>query len=221
MADVESRASDDPDLLQGMWVGLIKSALRQEFIKNSMDMHCKVFKQPRVMVKVTKNFEKGNFTLVALSNSVSVMPSQKAKETSKAISIGQCFTHTKGEVAMLGMVKSHLTFPSKTLKTDVAVKVNDGFLVAFWACAEHFDANKANCIRKFHDVSVSIGTMTKKIKVPVIVNTKALKAGDEVIIQKVQADSEDEEPVAKKPRKGKGKGRGKASKPKAKGRAKK
>ena len=98
------------------------SCLRQEFIKNSMDTHCNVFKQPRVMVKVTKGFEKGNFTLVALSNSVSVMPSQKAKETSKAISLGQRFTHTKGDVAMIGMVKSHLTFPSKTSKTHFAVK---------------------------------------------------------------------------------------------------
>lgn len=214
--EMESDVKTDPELQNSIHVGIVKAAALTEF-KNSMDKHCTIYKSPRQKVTVRKAFETGNCVLVALSNSVAIVADHKVKESSKSITIGRCFDHPDG-TCMVGVVKHHLTFPTKSTKTDVAIKSSGDFLVAYWACTESFDPVRANMRREFRNVSTVVGATTIKTKVPVLVNMKSLKADDELVILKVSHDSDDDEPAAKKPRLGGG--RGKANKGKGKGRGK-
>ena len=216
----EESPGDHCEILQQVHIGYIKMALRHMNEKSSSDEHCTIHRQPSLKLTVKKAFKSGSLTLVALSNNVSVYSIDKVKESNKAISIGECFKN--GDTSMIGVVKSHLTFPKVSKSQDVAKKDVDAFLVGYWACNESHDPSKVNARRTFGEVSINVGSdVAVKVKVPLIVNTKQLNRGDEVVVAKTSEGVAEEEPPLKKQRplegngkssgkcKGKGKGKGK------------
>ena len=216
----EESPGDHCEILQQVHIGYIKMALRHMNEKSSSDKHCTIHKQPSLKLTVKKAFKSGSLTLVALSNNVSVYSIDKVKESNKAISIGECFKN--GDTSMIGVVKSHLTFPKVSKSQDVAKKDVDAFLVGYWACNESHDPSKVNARRTFGEVSINVGSdVAVKVKVPLIVNTKQLNRGDEVVVAKTSEGVAEEQPPLKKQRplegngkssgkcKGKGRGKGK------------
>lgn len=224
-----SQVSMDSDMLRDIHCGYIKAALRCAFNKSSVDAHCTIRKDPRVGLLVNKDFPTSSFMLVALSKNVSVMDGAKFKATPKMVSLGECFNHDGA--SMIGVVRSHMAFPQKQHKADTAHKDVNQFLVAYWAavCNETYEPAKANASRSFIEVSVKVaassrGTLNEggastnniKVQVPVLINTKPLVAGDEIIVMKDIAEQapeiEDAAPPSKSRRvEGSKGGRGKGS----------
>ena len=78
-----------------------------------------------------------------------------------------------------------MNFPSETVKTDVATKTMDVFLVGDWGCKDNIEQSKANCEQLFETVSIKVGgNASVAVKVHVLVNTTPLTQGDEVLVSK-------------------------------------
>ena len=108
------------------------------------------------------------------------------------------------EISMVALLRYHNVLPFTPDKEDVLRKYVSPFMVAFWSVAETTDRNKVNAIRTSVDVSFKLSckmgrgsdiadTDEVQLKVPIITNTKALKAGDEVFVLKTDENGEPSE----------------------------
>ena len=105
-----------------------------------------------------------------------------------------------------------MTFPSEPDKEDKMTKRTEEFYVAYWACQETYNHSKANAVRSLEGISMKVGCAAAfSQQVPIITNSKPLKAGDEVFVLKSSGDDDEIEiapPETKKLRPSTGKGNG-------------
>ena len=245
MGDLPDMTSH-PHLLQSMYSGYIIGALRSAFSKFSADSFCTVHKSPKSKLIVQKAYPVSKFQLVALSGNVAVVCGKRVSESNKVLSVGEMYkVKTSGdddvERSMVGVVRMQQTFPVTHIqKEDIARKEATPLLAAYWSVAETYDTSKANATRSSIKVTFKVGAAGLPrigsapdsddvgIDVPTIVNTKPLNHGDEVLVLKLYASSDDDDstsdeaPAPKRQRadpKPKGKAKG-TSKGKSKGKAK-
>lgn len=206
------------DLLADVWKGHIKSTLAEAF-KKSSEANVTVYKEPALKVVAGKAFKQGALSLVGLTNNITI--ASGAKISTGVLCLGECFEHSSNGT-MKAYARPHLQFPSTSSATGFARNVVEPFIVAYWACPDTFDQSRANCQQIMQEASVKIGTVTHKIKIPTITNTKPLQTGDEIVVLKCSSEHESQQamPDAKRhkstqppqPKKGKSKGKGKSSK---------
>ena len=221
------------DLVSSIRTGLIKAALQSLYQKTlESERRCMIYRKPSLAVKVKDDVSKGSLKLVALSNSVVFLEAEKAKSGPGKIALPDVAFTSEGK-SMAALVMKQLQFPSIDNTSGFARKSSKSFLVAYWAVAEIYDEAKVNAERRFETFPTKIGSDEYAITVPTIVNTKALKADDEVFVLRESHDADDAQPepttkrvrlnpptdaeatdAKNKGKKGKGKGKGKA---KAKG----
>ena len=128
------------------------------------------------------------------------------------MAMGEMFKTSDGK-SINAFVKPTLTFPrpKRAISGIPAPKDTDAFLNAYWAVLskQTVDEGKANCKKATRNIVVKVGSLSQSIDVPIIVNTKALHAGDDVILfSKADNAEEPSEPPAKRQ---KGAGKGKAA----------
>ena len=205
------------DIVVDVWKGHIKSALIEAFRKSS-ESTVIIYKEPSVNVLATTCFKEGALHLVGLTNNVII----SNKGNSGMMCLGECFEHPIQGV-FKAYVRPHLHFPAETSTTGFARTTVEPFLVAYWACTESLDTAKANCKANLVEATVKIGTTTHKIGIPTITNSRPLKEGEEIVVQKTSSAAVEPEQVlpdakrqktaqATKGKKGKGKGKAKNSK---------
>ena len=196
------------DLLIDICKGAIKAALLNEFSK-SCEGHCSLQVSPQQKVFATKDFKVGGFKLVGLTNAVSVV-----SKNAGGVLMGTCFE--KGDLAFNAYAKSSLSIPTAAKPSGYARSIAEPFVAKYWSCTETFELEKINCEHGHLCIQLKMGAETRPINIPIITNTKPIKAGDEITVSKqsVAADQEVEPPKkqAKTGAKGAGKGKRKAKK---------
>ena len=103
-------------------------------------------------------------------------------------------------------------------------------IVAAWACKETVIKSENNAVLSTKEVFIKVGSDEKiMIKVPIIVNTRQVLAGEEIVVLKPACEVHEDEPPAKKAKpmpeaaavgKGKPAGTGKGSESKSNGKNK-
>ena len=153
-----------------------------------------VYKKPSLTVKVKCDVSKGSLKLVALSNSVVFQEAETFRSASGKIHLpGVNFTSDGKNLA--AFVYRQMQFPNIDDTSGFArSKSSKSFVVSYWAVAETYDEAKINAERRFDNFPVKIGSDEYALKVPTIVNTKALKAHDEVFVLKECHDTHDAQP---------------------------
>ena len=196
--DLGSSLQDTPslsfDLVSSIYSGLIKAALQSSYRKaEASERSCMVYKKPSLTVKVKCDVSKGSLKLVALSNSVVFQEAETFRSASGKIHLpGVNFTSDGKNMAAI--VMRQMQFPNIDDTSGFARKSSKSFVVSYWAVAETYDEAKINAERRFDSFPVKIGSDEYALKVPTIVNTKALKAHDEVFVLKECHDTHDAQP---------------------------
>jgi hypothetical protein len=206
---------DTFDFSSDMYKGLVKCALLASF-KASSEQHLIIHRKPDQKVTVSKNFAVGSLKVVAVSNNVTVSRQDTTTQVAANVAcLGRLFDHKGVEVH--GFVKQCLQWPGKSGPTGCAMnsKTSDGVLAAYWAVRTSPDKDDCNVEKSEREINVKVASETCSIKVPFMVNTKALKSGDELVVyQKKIAPTIEAAP------KKKGGGKGKNGKGNAKSKAK-
>jgi hypothetical protein len=207
------------DHLVPLWNGLIRVGLHHMFLKSSEDAHgVLIHKLPRPMVTAAKAYKVGQLKLVGISSSVSIT---KLKDvTANSLVVAECFTHD--ESTYVAVVSKKVVYPSEG-RSGTLSKVAVPYLAAYWHCEESFDENKVNADREMVDYTFKAGGIDVNMRIPMIVNTKAIKEGVSVVLPKIGVDAgqnkrkledidvDNKESDAKAPKaKGKGSKQGKA-----------
>ena len=173
-------ASASFDLRASIMVGAIKNAVAVEFGKSSEE-GCKVQVTPSVKVFALKKFSaKESFKLVGLTNNVQVLHQDKELlSAAKSMGTGDDW-------------KAYCRSSNDNLS-----KENDSyFFCKYWAVHSTFDQNVCNCEFQEKEVDIVVIGEKIKIKVPMLVNTKPIAAGDEIVVLKIS--EEPAEPPNKK-----------------------
>ena len=191
------------DLLIDISKGAIKAALMHEFLKSSEDF-CSLQISPQMKVFATKNFNKiGSFKLVGLTTSVNVL-----SKNAGSICLGICFK--KDDRVWSAYAKSSLSIPSAAKASGYARNAPEPFVAKYWACMESYDLEKTNCEQGAASIQIKVGCETRTITIPIITNSKPIQDGDEIVVSKQAAPTEQEEPAKKHAKTGaKGMGKGK------------
>lgn len=171
------------ELTASIVAGACKNAMALEFAK-SCDDDIKVQTAPECKLFAIKAFKKvGSLKLVGLTNNISVQPDGKELLTSAKF-IGQ----GAGWKAYCRSSNSSLTNASSS----------SFFLAKHYLVHSTFDQNLVNCEYEDKEVDISVLGNKEKIMVPMIVNTKSIAVGDEIIVLRVSPEPPAAEPPAKK-----------------------
>ena len=200
-----------------MWQGIISFAMTEVFSKSS-EMYTTVYKKPKIGVRVTDAFNTNQLVISCLTRTLQVVhrDGTKAKEPPKDLKVFRnLYVDNDGNEVFI-VPKSDLKWPAteKTPTGSARTEVVQN-LPAFWAIKEETDPEKANAATDTKTVHVKIGANQFSIDVPIVKNTKPLKADDEIIVLSKCAPSPSEEPPAKRH-----KGASKGGQAKSKGKAK-
>jgi hypothetical protein len=178
--------ADTFDLLSDMYKGLVKCALLASF-KASSEEHLIIHRKPDQTVTVSKNFAVGSLKVVAVSNNVMVSRQDTITQVAANVAcLGRLFNHKGVEVH--GFVKQCLQWPAKSGPTGCAggPKASGAVLAAYWAVRPSPDKDECNVEKTEREITVKVASETCCIKVPFMVNTKALKSGDELVVYQQQ-----------------------------------
>ena len=159
------------DMLCDSVKGVVLASMREVFIKFSSQEDAVEIARRRNHTKVRsgKDFKVGSFKLCAFSKSVITKdPTKKSKiNDDKALEIGEFDLGLDCKIK--AFIKPSLVFPRDGVTTAP-------FIVAYWAVRPTVDHTEANCIKSSHDINVSIGARKFTVQVPILVNTKIIKA---------------------------------------------
>ena len=188
--------------------GIIKGALRETYVQKSCDKKVLFHLKPEMKVEVKEAFKEGGFMLTPLTTAVVLTKDSKLPN---ALALGEMFQASDGK-PVNGFLKPTLAFPKSkpTISGTTVPKTADVFLNGFWAVLSKQtpDEEKANCKKATRTIVVKVGSATHSVHVPTIINTKALKAGDEVILYSKTDEPEQDEPEEPYPKRHKGDGKG-------------
>ena len=213
------------DMVASIRMALVKAAMIDAFASSS-EHSVKVYRKPALMAKAVCKMKSGSMTLVFLSRNISPVSARKAI-MSGAVVVKDLYTDKDG-YQMHGVVRSDLRFPKEDDRQGCARHEQNANIIAAWACREG-NPSESNAVRSIKEVKIKIGVAEVfVIKVPTIVNTQQIQAGEEIVVLKpalavASSDSsEDENPPAKKAKcdKGVDKGSGKQNSSSRKGRGK-
>ena len=195
-----------------LWKGVIRGALDYLYAASS-EQDVQQCKKPRICVRAMKDFGVGKMTLVPLSPGVLALT---LPTLNSALPLGKLATGGDEEdshTPLYGYIKSCTMWPRPGCP--------ETFLVAFWQVRETFAVGEANAELWEKRVTSTFAcgkNHVRSVNIPVIVNMKPIKRGEEILIPvnaKKRGLAFPPEPLApapKAPRGGKGKGRGKGKK---------
>ena len=156
--------------------GQVKAAMLAEFSKaGNAEQHVIIQKLPELAAVATKKFAVGSFKIIAVTNNVIVSKTE----------LNEPWFHMGNNVYM----KS-----SNTQIKDASTNPNSSFLSKFYAIknVETTDPRIANCEYSVIDIKINMGSEKVMLKLPIIVNTKAIKDEDHILV--VTADEVAEPP---------------------------
>ena len=209
--------TDTFDIMWDVWKGFIKDKLCTAFL-TSAEKHVTIHQSPVVSVVVNKAWKIRELKLIGLSNRINAVKESNLPEIESEgnIHLGEVCVASK--TVYHAMIQSQLIFPKEESRTGFALSAVIPFLAAYWAARETDDVLKANCEKIFDEVEVKCLASVRKFTFPTLVNTKPLKAGDELWCLKrtgrrtSKGDLPVEEPPQKRSRSGRGRGKGKGTK---------
>ena len=146
--------------------GQVKTAMLAEFYKaGNATQHVTIQKSPELAAVATKKFAVGSFKVVALTNNVMI-------------------SETELEAPWFHMGNNVYIKGSNTAIKDAALKPKSSFLSTFYVIksVETTDPRIANCEYNTIDIKINLGSEKVLLKLPIIVNTKAIKDEDHIVV---------------------------------------
>ena len=187
---------DNIDLKTKMWDGMIKAAMVECF-QSSAEGSVTVFKKPSVHVTVDKCFAVGKLTLACLSRSLAFVVNDGRKKNSppEGAPVFRHLFKNKDGHEVYCLVRSDLKWPQNVPSGSARVESVQN-IVAYWACIgkESTDDRKCNAVRDTKSITVKVGKTQYTLNCPIIVNTKPLEEGEQVVLSKARSDEQEEEP---------------------------
>ena len=168
---------ESDDLKHSIIVGLTKQAMSAEFAKSS-EAHCVVQTAPDLKLFASKDIKMGGLKLVGLTNNVS--PTFKTG-----------WKHIGSEELQL-YCKSSNTYQTSSLTGKV-------FVAKFWCARESYNQDETNAEFTTKQVDLKVIDKPFKVYIPILINTKAIKSEDEIVVLK-KDPIKDVEPAPKKRR---------------------
>lgn len=209
--------STNLDVLIDVWKGFVKAELLAAFKKSSENCVA-ITRKPSLGVHATRAIKADALQLVALTPTVIMDVGGESTPANTVQIEGAPFDYGGKPVRV--HLKSVMQFPQDR---SASRKVpSDPYIVAYWCIRESFDPAQANATREYCTSSVKSGLGSFEIRIPVVVNTKALVDGDEIIILKQTptradkgadpevGDDDAGSPKTKLAKTGRGKGKAKA-----------
>jgi hypothetical protein len=185
--------SENKTLRKSIIEGQVKQAMMLEFAKaNNAENHTTLQKFPVSGVVVNKTFGVGKFHLVPLTTTV-VIDDHELDDP--WVKIG---TSAEGNI----FIKSCNTAIKQMTDKDPKMMAS-AFMSKFFMAQSTPDHRLANCEMSSHEVTISVGQVKATLELPMIINTKALK--DEDVVMVLTADVEPSAKKAKIAPKAKGK----------------
>ena len=223
MSEMENKPASSVDLIQSIWAGLIKAAMKSQYETHDFESKLKVQRKPDLRVIAEQGFKKNQLRLYPLSRNVGFMTVKEVAQPDlpdKAFKAAHCYDNDTG--AVIAYVKRDLVFPELPVTTGTArVHTTVSNVVAFWAVGQSVDPSKANLEKEIKTVSVKVGATSYSIEIAMYVSKVEISKGDRLVVLKTAAsqDDDEQEPSAKRQKKGddskgngKGGGKGKAGK---------
>ncbi len=168
---------ESDDLKHSIIVGLTKQAMSVEFGKSS-EAHCVVQTAPDLKLFAMKDIKMGGLKLVGLTNNVS----PTFKTGWKHIGSGELQLYCK----------SSNTYQSSSLAGKV-------FVAKFWCARESYNQDETNAEFTTKEVDLKVVDKPFKVCIPILINTKAIKSEDEIVVLK-KDPIKDVEPAPKRRR---------------------
>ena len=191
------------DVLSDVYKGVIKHALCSLF-EASSEQHVVVHRKPDLKVVAAKAFKAAQLMLAPLTTNVSFASSDIV--AGGFILVGKCFD--VGGVNTYAFLKPVVAWPSDAKQANKS----SGFIVAFWSVQVTHIIEEANAelVTKEAIATSTVGRAkdTKELNITVIVSTKAIAEGGEIIVYKPKL-KRDDPPVDCEPKSKKLKGNGK------------
>lgn len=169
--------ADEFEFQSAIWKGLVKSAMQDAFEKSSEGKVCiqsKVLSDSKVSttLRVVCVADASKLTLVAISNNIAF--SKTPTESSTNICLGECIGHKV-------FIKSSNHYGvTDEQKRDIRQSDRSACLSAFWIVNRVDDFRAANMQSSTKDITIK----GKQFKLPILVNTRPIKKGEELIIYK-------------------------------------
>lgn len=174
---------DNLDFKGSIMIGEIKSKLAIEVKKtNESDMRLQT--HPSVAVVSSKQFNPGAMKLLAISNAIIVANDKSAMLRSAP------YILFSGDNFSIYMKSSNDSLSSKSSQDTHLCSM-------FWHTGSSFDQGSVNCQLSEKDFVISVLGEKMTIKIPMIVNTKPIKAGDTIKYLKKSEVAEAEPPTKK------------------------
>ena len=186
------RKSDDLHL--DLYKADIKRALLALHLKHAdEESDLRLMQKPTRGVFAGRNHSAGKLKLVPASGMVQLAdPGQPAP--SGAVSLGECVTHPSKGTQMVGYILRHCQVPD-------ANNPEKGFITPYWWLRSVADEQEANLEVQVHSVSIthaveinpkpaaktaktSSSSSSFVCEVPVLVNKRAMEAGEELLVYK-------------------------------------
>ena len=191
--------SKSMELLSSIHLAYVKAAMAHVFAGSS-ERSVIVWRKPAMTVKALEKIKSGSMMLVYLSKIITPVTARSNKITNDSIVVKNLYTD-KDDDEVHGIVKSDLRFPREEHRGCARTQA-DVNIVAAWACKETVIQNESNAVRSTKEVFIKVGSAENiSIKVPTIVNTRQILAGEEIVVLKPSCEvhsDEDIEPPAKK-----------------------
>ena len=165
--------AEHKQLLRSIIEGQVKQAMLAEFTKASnAHKHCTVQTSPQLALTCNKAFAVGAFKLFPLTTVVVV--DEKILDD-PWMSLGE---------ADLGNVYIRSGNTHFKIMQEGSKALQTGFVSHFFVAkaTEVADTRAANCTYNYNEITVAVGQQKLKLKLPVIVNSVALKGGGKIIV---------------------------------------
>ena len=193
------------DIVKGIYIGYVKGAMHSAYVKLSCDESVVIHKKPAHCVEVKTSYRNGAFTLVGISNNVNITNSKQHVTGTKKVT--GTLVWDNGDLR--AVVRPHVQWPITRVITDSKAKTAaSAFLPAYWHVQTTCDADKVNCRKDAHEVTVKLSSSSRSdgpptdnitIRVPIIVNTKAVKPGDELLMAESDVEEDEDEDLHARP----------------------
>ena len=171
-------AADSFEFKSELFKGYVRAALNDVF-RHCTDKDVSLYKRP-TKVTAHKRFGENQLKLCPLTSIVGIAAAKHGRSTvpPNAIDMGSLFEHASNSVH--AYIKQPTIMPTEK---------NSGFFVAYWLVTVTVDPSEANSAYKDINVDVTMHTENCKaykttVNIPVIVNTKAIDKGMEIIVLK-------------------------------------
>lgn len=164
------------------WQGVITIALF-EALSHNPDHAITIVREVTQQVIAERDFALGELTLLPLTQLSGASLDKKGEPQLPPRSVSLCDLFVHEAQNARGWSKAQFSYPIQSVNSGCSMQRTDPFMPAFWGVQSTVDPREINCKHKTVKIDVKVGKAIRQVVVPTIAKPKAIREGDEVIVQ--------------------------------------